>query len=448
VRKLSVLIVLLVLAAGVGQATAVARGGDPDVSALVDALRNRAASGEASAVLEAAQLVAEDGGDPNTSPLVDELTGLYEASPALALREQELEKQVAAGDPAAVFAAASAAQLAGLDSSPLADKLTKVWDDVGRAAWVKKLEDRARNGDLKAVLGTARLVALTGADPEGSQLVQQLTDLLNGKQKQPPAKLPGGGTSKPGSDSSSAGSGGSDAKPDDERGEAPGREPSETHPHGGSGSGSSESGGETERYHVTIKEGGTVVGEGTKTVTPDDKGGQTTVTEISYRDGSKEKTTTVEDENGNVVSETIETTSAEGTTSTTECTGECPDDEMTNPEQDDQTPAFDDLSALERPTGHQMREHPTNNPEDTGGGGDVDGDGKPELEPGHLDGKIDPQPDSEVAILTGTPVVNHFNGAGPEFGPDGPQQPETGGDVPLQNGGNGPIENPQLSFRP
>jgi hypothetical protein len=453
IRRLPFVIVALALAAGAGQA-AVARGGD-DIATIVQALRDRAQNGEASAVFDATRFVEEAGGDPSNSPLVEELTRLYEDSAARAIREKELEKQVAAGNPSAVFAAARAAELAGVGTSQLLENLTKVWNEVGRDAWVAKLEEQASNRDPNAVLTAARIAELAGIDQSDSPLVDDLTDLFNGKPKKPPPvdpKKTGRTPSGSGSESSTSKGGGSSTTsaggaPAEKQG---GGEMPETRPHGGSGSsGSSGSSGDPERYHVTITQGGTVVGEGTKTVTHDENEGKTSVTEITYTDGSTEKTTTVTDADGNVVSETIETTNTDGTQTTTECTTECPDDGLTSPEQDDQTPAVADLSVLERPNGHQMREHTTNNPEGTDVGTDVTGDGLPELSPWHLDGKIDPPPDGDQAILAATPVISRFKGAGPEFGPDGPQQPETGQDVPLQSGGgNGPIENPQVSFHP
>jgi hypothetical protein len=93
-------------------------------------------------------------------------------------------------------------------------------------------------------------------------------------------------------------------------------------------------------------------------------------------------------------------------------------------------------------TWKQMFEHPINDPDWNPAGGDIDGDGKPELTPSHLDGHVDPAPDADQLAVAAQAPVSHFGTAGPEFGPDGPQQPDTGPDVPRDNGGTGPISTP------
>jgi len=192
---------------------------------------------------------------------------------------------------------------------------------------------------------------------------------------------------------------------------------------------------------VEIRRNGETVGEGTKTVTHDADGTTTTVTEITYEDGSTKKTTTVTDADGNVVSEKTDETDADGNATTTEGGSDDDDEEEYCAETQDTcgvTSVRLGSGDLPRSSHRDQISHPTNDPDGGRFGGDVDGDGKPEVIAGRLSGVTDPSPDGPLASADGSGAPSRpFNGAGPEFGPDGPQTPDTSAGP--QDPGNGPI---------
>jgi hypothetical protein len=205
---------------------------------------------------------------------------------------------------------------------------------------------------------------------------------------------------------------------------------------GGDSTGTSSGDTKSQTYHVEVRQDGKTVAEGTKTVTETDTG-RTEVTTTTDNDGNTTTTTDTYDKDGNLTSSESTTTEAGGDTTTDECTDNC----YTTPDQDTTVyfagPAGPDKSLV---TLHQQLEHPSNVDDGTGGdAGPVD----PTRTPYY--GKVDPSPENDttgVVMLGGNPggstVVNHFNAAGPEFGPDGPQTTDTSG--PLDpNQGNGPI---------
>jgi hypothetical protein len=451
-RREQILLIGAVVLLGVSApATAVAR--DRDGATSVQALKERAANGDAGAIFEAERLRLEAGGDPEgTSPLVRELEDLYQHSPAKAEREKAMEEQVAKGNSAPGLEAMKLAQLAGNESSPLAERLAKVWEEKGRDAAIDKLAVEAKTGKLKPAIDLARTLGLAGLDPETSPLVQYLEDLAKGKPATRPPYATHTKTATTGSGfggSSSDKTAGSGGTPEATGGGDEGRSgdafpETRTAGSGSSGSGSSGSAGTSESWHVTQTVGGEKTAEGTKTVTHNDDGTTTTTTVMTYTDGTTETTTTVTDSDGNVVTETTESTDS-STTTTEACDDDC--DELTTPEQDEQrgTTSLTEEDMLSIVfTWKQMLEHPINNPEDTPGGVDIDGDGKPDLAPSHLDGHVDPAPDAdELAVATQAPASHFFGTAGPEFGPDGPQEPAIGPDAPRDNGGTGPISTPR-----
>jgi hypothetical protein len=196
----------------------------------------------------------------------------------------------------------------------------------------------------------------------------------------------------------------------------------------------------------------------------------TTVTEThtETEGGGSITSTVVTDEYGEVIYSSITETDADGNSKTTSTTpgveetvtstndtgtGGDEEDEEEEEEEEETTTAValtagdgsDGTGTLFGavlqlgPTRLEMLGHPTNNPNDPPAGDyDVDGDGEPDFVQNRLGGVIDPHPDGETGVVNITAgAIYHYNGAGPEYGPDGPDNPEVNG--PPQHDPHGPI---------
>jgi hypothetical protein len=344
--------------------------------------------------------------------------------------------RAAAGDPSAVFEAERQAQLGGVGSTPETEAVAKAWEETGEARWQADILSKIRSGDLTTLFSVIRSAALAFGDYKQSPFAQKASDAFD----QYVAHGPPSSTSDRETDHAQSSTSGADGN------RVTGPPDAGDPPTGGSSDEGSKGEPKTQSWKVTDYDAnGNKTGEGTKTVTTDPDGTTTTVKDMHYTDGSTTKTTSVDD--GDTVTTTDEITDADGnvTTVTTTCDADDPDcaAELTNP--DAETNADPTSDALDRPTLHEMQEHPTNDPENTGTGPtDVDWDGRPDLEPGHLDGVIDPAPDTVELVADVAPDTHTLNLAGPEYVPE--LQGELG---PVAPQGNGPIENdPQGLFRP
>ena len=251
----------------------------------------------------------------------------------------------------------------------------------------------------------------------------------------------GGGDST----SSSGGSGTTDGTSLGDR--AP--DPTERHdpdpsPGGSGSSGSSGSSGngsdDSQKYHVEDRQNEQTTAEGTKTVTQNADGGRTEVETKTNEDGTTSTTKTTYDKDGNVVDEQSHSSSTDAAGGTT-TVDECKDDCLTTPEQDNTVYFAGPLgmSVGQFVTLHQQREQPSN--VDDGSGGDA---GPVDFTKLPYYGKVDPSPESDgrgVVLRGGVTmtftITRPLNSAGPEFGPDGPQNTDTSGGLGPQ--GNGPI---------
>jgi hypothetical protein len=417
--KLVVLAVALTLAlatagAGLAPPASANAGGNPDASGWLaetlgaeklQQLRERAAAGDVQAVLEAAREVATAGGDPNVSPDVVELTQVYDKSPGPAAYSHALEERALAGDVSAVIEVAKLLEIAGQDpeTSEFLGKLTKLYETgPGRAAWEEKLLERARKGDVKAVLDASRAASLASGDPDSSPLVKKLTSAYQDS-KQPSDPTPetspedrGTGPEEPDSDPNDPGT-------TPEAKEAP---PAE----------------EKEKTVVKTSESASQL----------DENNHYTVTKTTYySDGSTSTTVTEKDEDGNVVSEETTTTPAT-------------EESLTTGDEGGSFTAWGSLewTWLDGPTRVEMLGHPTNDP-DAGPftGVDINFDGRPDAVVGHLSGVTDPSPEGYLLGITQSPE-QYLNGqAGPETGPPDTRDAQGLGPVSADPG-NGPIANP------
>lgn len=323
-----------------------------------------------------------------------------------------------------------------VDGKEIPDEIQKALDANLQQGLADALAKLKTANPTAAALIAARGSALagtgngTGTTPDGPYVGGVSTGSSDSE------TVNGGGSSSShgGGGSSGAGSSGGGSPRD------PGDVPETGTGHGSSGG--SSAGGDGSRVvdsdSWTNSDGSTE----TATARQNADGTMTYTYERTYTDGSTSTETVVEDADGNVISDTTDTTPAPAADDDDEEEYCAETQETCGVSSSGSTGLlfFGEGGDLPQSTRGDQISHPMNDP--TGGGwfgGDVDGDGDPELVTPRLSGVTDPSPEGETLTAAGgsgdpVPLGNH---AGPEFGPDGPNTVDTSAGP--QDPGTGPI---------